>query len=320
MPVDPQTQAMLDETAALNLPPFYMLPVEEARAQAIATNIDPAVAPEPVAHVENRTIPGPAGAIPIRVYTPAGTGPFPVLVYFHGSGFVVCNLDTHDGICRGLTNGAGCVTVSVDYRLAPEHPFPAAVEDCYAATAWVATHATEVDGDPNRIAVGGDSAGGNLATVVALLARDQGGPRLVFQLLVYPVADQPCTTPSYEENAEGYSLTKQDMIWFWNHYLTDKSAWEDPRAAPLRAKDLRNLPPALVITAEYDPLRDEGELYAKRLQEAGVPVRLVRYEGVIHGFFGKAHRLDRAREAIGDAAASLRTAFGELGPQEVTAM
>lgn len=304
MPLDPQVAAILAQRSV----PFHLLTVEEARAQIHAANVDPAAVPEPVARVEDRTIPGPAGAIPVRVYSPAGAGPFPVLVFFHGSGFVVCNLDTHDAICRALTNLAGCLTVSVDYRLAPEHPFPAAVEDCHAATLWVAANAADLGGDPLRVAVGGDSAGGNLAAVVARLARDDG-PHLVFQLLIYPVTDRPGTTASYEENAEGYGLTRADMFWFWRHYLSGREGVDDPRAAPLRAPGLGGVPPTLVVTAEYDVLRDEGESYARRLREAGVPVRLARYEGQIHGFFGMAAAVDRAREAIGESAAALRAAF-----------
>lgn len=306
MPVDPQVQAMLDQAAALDQPPLHLLSPQEARAAMIATFVDPTAVPETVARVEDRTIAGPAGEIPVRVYAPASDAALPILVYFHGSGFVVCNLDTHDGVCRSLANGAACIVVSVDYRLAPEHPFPAAVDDCYAATVWVAAHAAELGGDPNRVAVGGDSAGGNLATVVARLARDQHGPNLVYQLLIYPVAEQPGLTPSYEQNANGYDLTREGMIWFWNHYLPDRATWTDPRAAPLRATDLSKLPPALVLTAEYDVLRDEGELYAQRLQEAGVPVRLIRYEGMIHGFVNRAGTIDRARAALDETCAILR--------------
>lgn len=309
MPVDPQVQAMLDQAAALNQPPLSLLSPQEARAAMIATFVDPTATPEAVARVEDRTIPGPAAEIPIRVYAPAAGAALPILVYFHGSGFVVCNLDTHDGVCRSLVNGAGCIVVSVDYRLAPEYPFPAAVDDCYAATAWAAAHAAELGGDPAHVAVGGDSAGGNLATVVARLARDQHGPSLVYQLLIYPVADQPGLTPSYEQNANGYDLTRDSMIWFWNHYLPDRATWTDPRAAPLRATDLRHLPPALLLTAEYDVLRDEGELYAQRLQEAGVPVQLIRYEGMIHGFINRAGTIDLARAALDETCTILRTAL-----------
>ena len=243
----------------------------------------------PVARVVDRTIPGPDGALPVRVYTPEGSGPFPLLVVFHGSGFVICDLDTHDPLCRDLCARASSVVVSVDYRLAPEHRFPAASDDCLAATRWAAEHAAELRADPERIAVVGDSAGGNLAAVTALRLRDEGGPTLRAQVLVYPVTDYHTPpTPSYLENAKGRGLTRGVMIWFWKQYLADASEADDPRAAPLRAPELRGLPPALVITAEYDVLRDEGERYAGRLEEAGVPAELTRYAGLRHGFVGLA--------------------------------
>lgn len=307
MPLDAQIQAMLEERAALHLPPLQALAVEKARARELA-GIDLTIG-ESVARVENRDIPGPSGPIPLRLYWPQGIGPFPLLVSFHGGGFVLGNLDTHDALCRTLTNQTRCLTVSVDYRLAPEHPFPAAVEDCYAATEWAAAHAAEIGGDSERMAVGGNSAGGNLAAVVARRARDQGGPPLVYQWLIYPILDRPGTTASYEENAEGYQLTRELMLWLWNHYLPDRSLDRDPRAAPLQAADLHNLPPALIVTAEYDPLRDEGELYAQRLRQADVPARVVRYDGMIHGFFGYAAAHTGARDALLDAAASLRVAL-----------
>lgn len=313
MPLDPQAQAFLDQVTAMNLPPLHMLSVEGAR-QAAAALSDMHGAPEPVASVDNLAVAGPAGEIPLRVYTPEREGPHPVLVYLHGGGWVIGDLETHDALCRALTNAAGCLVAAVDYRLAPEHKFPAAAEDAYAATRWVAAHAAEMNGDPRRVAVGGDSAGGNLAAVVALMARDRGGPPLVHQLLVYPVTDSACDTASCRENAEGYFLTLDMMRWFWRHYLNSDSDGENPYAAPLRARDLRGLPPALVLTAEFDPLRDEGEAYAARLRDAGVPVQLKRYDGMIHGFFGMSGLLDRAREAIQDAAAGLQTAFAAPPP------
>jgi acetyl esterase len=257
----------------------------------------------------DRTVPGAAGAISVRIYTPAGSTPFPVLVYLHGGGWVIGNLDTHDGTCRALANAAGCVIVSVDYRLAPEHRFPAAPEDAYAATQWVATNAASIGADPSRIAVGGDSAGGNLSAVVALMARDRGGPSLCFQLLVYPVTDGTTQSASYRDNADGYFLTKDMMEWFWNHYVRDAADRRHAYASPLRAESLNGVPPALVITAEFDPLRDEGEAYAARLREVGVPVVLTRYDGMIHGFFGMGAMLSQGTSAINEAAASLRAAF-----------
>jgi acetyl esterase len=197
----------------------------------------------------------------------------------------------------------------MEYRLAPEHKFPAAPEDCYAATCWVATNAAAIGGDPGRIAIGGDSAGGNLTAVVAQMARDRGGPALVYQLLVYPVTNYGSDTASYRENADGYLLTRDAMVWFWNHYLRSAADGNNPLASPLRTHDLRGLPPAMVLTAEFDPLRDEGEAYAMRLQEAGVPVTLKRYAGTIHGFFSLGAVLDQGKQAMADAAAALRTIF-----------
>lgn len=305
MPLDPQAQIFLDQMAALDAPPMHTLTPEQVRENI---KLQPMLMePEPVARVEDRTIPGLAGAIPVRVYTPAGSGPFPVLVFFHGGGWVICDLDTHDGICRSLCNGAGCVVVSVDYRLAPEHKFPAAPEDCFAATQWVAGHAAEVNGDPGRIAIGGDSAGGNLTAVVAQMARDRNGPKLAFQLLIYPATDFTFSGPSLKENADGYFLTREDMDWFSNHYLRSETDKKDPLASPMLAADLSRLPPALVITAEYDPLRDEGETYGRRLKEAGVPTIVSRYEGMIHGFFG--FPFDVSKRAQDEASRALRAAF-----------
>src|SRR5438093_13283858 len=275
MPLDPEAKMLLEQLTAV-VRPFDELSVDEARA-AIATLSAAAGEGEAVARVENRALPGPLGEIPVRVYTPEGRAPFPVLVYFHGGGWVIGSLETHDGICRHLANAAGAVVVSVDYRLAPEHPFPASGEDAYAATRWAADNAASFGGDPRRVAVGGDSAGGNLAAVVSLMARDRGGPPLVFQLLVYPVTDFSFDTPSYSENAEGYLLSAESMRWFWGHYLADPADGKHPHASPLQAENVRGLPPALVITAEYDPLRDEGEAYAARLKQAGVPVTVSRY-------------------------------------------
>src|SRR6059058_3984657 len=215
MPLDPEAKMLLEQLTAV-VRPFDELSVDEARA-AIATLSAAAGEGEAVARVENRALPGPLGEIPVRVYTPEGRAPFPVLVYFHGGGWVIGSLEKHDGVCRHLANAAGAVVVSVDYRLAPEHPFPASGEDAYAATRWVAANAAVIGGDATRIAVGGDSAGGNLAAVVSLMARDRGGPKIAFQLLVYPVTNHAYDTASYRENADGYLLTKDSMVWFWNH-------------------------------------------------------------------------------------------------------
>ena len=308
MPLDPQAKAVLDQFASMGGPQLHEMSVAQAR-ELILGMVALAGEPESIARVENRTVPGSAGEIPVRIYTPVGTAPFPVLVYFHGGGWVIGNLDTHDGICRSLANRVGCLVVSVDYRLAPEHRFPAAPEDCYAATRWLAEHAGSLGGDKGRIAVGGDSAGGNLAAVVALMARDRGGPKLAFQLLVYPATDTDFETRSYRENSEGYFLTRADMVWFWNHYAPRDEDRRNPYAAPLRAASLRGLPPALVITAEFDPLCDDGNAYAARLREDGVPVRLSQQDGLIHGFFQMGAVIDRGRASVDEASRALKDAF-----------
>jgi acetyl esterase len=308
MPLDPQAQAFLEQLVAAGAPPLHELSVAEAR-QVIVALFGTQGDPEPVGAVEERTIPGAGGEMRTRIYMPYGTGPFPVLVYLHGGGWVIGDLEAYDATCRALTNAAGCLVVAMEYRLAPEHKFPAAPEDCYAATCWAATNAAAIGGDPRRIAVGGDSAGGHLAAVVAQMARDRGGPALVYQLLVYPVTNYGYDTASYRENAEGYLLTRDAMVWFWHHYLRSAADGNNPLTSPLRANDLRDLPPAMVLTAEFDPLRDEGEAYAIRLQEAGVPVTLKRYAGTIHGFFSLGAVLDQGKQAMADAAAALRTIF-----------
>jgi len=308
MPLDPQAKAVLDQFASMGGPQLHEMSVAQAR-ELILGMVALGGEPESIARVENRTVPGPAGQIPVRIYTPVGTAPFPVLVYFHGGGWVIGNLDTHDGICRSLANRVGCLVVSVDYRLAPEHTFPAAPEDCYAATRWLAEHAGSLGGDKGRIAVGGDSAGGNLAAVVALMARDRGGPKLAFQLLVYPATDTDFETRSYRENSEGYFLTRADMVWFWNHYAPRDEDRRNPYAAPLRAASLRGLPPALVITAEFDPLCDDGNAYAARLREDGVPVRLSQQDGLIHGFFQMGAVIDRGRASVDEGSRALKDAF-----------
>jgi acetyl esterase len=268
-----------------DLPPTHTLPVDVVRAGMIAAR---ALMPPPpaVGRVADRTVPGPGGPIPVRLYTPFGIGPFPLTVYFHGGGFVLGNLDSHDAACRHLCLNSGSIVMAVDYRLAPEHPFPAAPDDCYAATVWAGAHAGEIGADGKRIAVSGDSAGGNLAAVVSLRVRDEGGPKLCGQLLNCPVTDYDMMLPSYRDNAEGYFLTLDTMRWFENHYLTDPEHRRHPHAAPLRAKDFGGLPPAYVLTAQYDPLRDEGEAYAAKLAAAGVPVVTKRYSNMIHAFPG----------------------------------
>jgi acetyl esterase len=306
MPLDPQAQALL-----ANFPPmpdFDAIPLPLLR-QGFEQSVFAAKEPESVAHVENLRLPGPDGEIPVRLYRPESKSSLPGLVYFHGGGFVLCNLESHDGVCRSLANRAGCAVVSVDYRLAPEHPFPAAPEDCYAVTRFVAERGRELGVDASRIAVGGDSAGGNLTAVVSQMARDRRGPRLRFQLLVYPVTDARFDTASYRENADGYFLTTNMMKWFWQKYLSDPADAANPYASPLRAKDLTGLPPGLCITAEFDPLRDEGEAYAARLREAGVDVPTTRYDGMIHGFFGMGEMIEKGKQAIAQAAGALKQAL-----------
>jgi acetyl esterase len=264
---------------------------------------------EDVGAVVDRTVPEPAGGeVPVRIYSPAGveTGTLPTLVWFHGGGWVLGSLDSADFICRGIANRAGCRVISTEYRLAPEATFPAAVDDCFAVTKWAAA-AQGVDA--TALAVGGDSSGGNLATVVAQLARDQGGPALAFQVLVYPITNHRFDTPSYHEYADGYFLTRDAMVWFWTHYLAEAGDGNNPLASPLRAATLAGLPPAIVVTAEFDILRDEAEAYAARLRLDGVPVELVRYDGQIHGFFGNA-MIDDGIAAIDRVSAALRTALG----------
>jgi acetyl esterase len=307
MPVDPQIQALLDK--GTGVPATHTLPVDVARAQYEA-RIALMAPPAEIAGTRELITEGPGGELRIRIYTPHGSGPFPLLVFFHGSGFVLCSLDTHDGMCRNLCAGAECIVASVDYRLAPEHKFPAGIDDCVHATRWAAAHAAELGADARRIAIGGDSAGGNMAAVTAFRVRDEGGPGLRGQLLLYPVTDYHSPgTPSYEENAEGYGLTRDTMKWFWSHYLTNPSEGAHPYASPLRAADFSSLPPALVITAEYDPLRDEGELYAERLRRAGVSTTLSRYDGVNHGFIFWVGLVDKAGAAMNQAIDWLRGVF-----------
>lgn len=309
MPLDPQAQMLLDKAASAGLPPVFTLPVEQARQRMIAAFVT-SDEPEPIAAVENRNIAGPAGDIPIRLYWPEGKGPFPITVFYHGGGWTLNNLDTHDTICRSITRQAECLTVSVDFRLAPEHPFPAVIEDSYAALKWVAENAASIRGDAKCIAVAGDSSGGNQAAVMTLLARDQGGPDIVYQVLIYPVVDYYLPgTQSYEENATGYSLSRDFMIWFWNNYLPPETDPKNPLISPLQASDLSGLPPALIITAEFDPLRDEGEAYAARLRDAGILVNLRRYEGMMHGFVIQHKLLDKGKMGLQEITLSLRSAF-----------
>ncbi|HUZ73162.1 MAG TPA: alpha/beta hydrolase [Stellaceae bacterium] len=311
MPLDSQVQAVIDFVVASGRPPLNMLTPAAARDVAKVMFSVFARPAEDVGAVEDRSLPGPGGAIPIRLYRAHGTSReevLPVMVYFHGGGFVIGNLDSHDRVCRALANRAGCAIVAVDYRLAPEHPFPAAVEDAWAAVEGVRAQAGALGIDGRRLAVGGDSAGGNLAAVTALLARD-AKVFLAAQLLVYPVTDLGAESASYREFADGYMLTRDTMQWFSRLYLARQQDMADWRASPLRAADLSGLAPALVLTAGFDPLRDEGKTYADRLAAAGTPVRYRCFDGLIHGFLGMTNAVDAADEAFGECAAALRQGF-----------
>ena len=302
-------RVLLESMDAEHGPALESLSPVEARQAAIDGLQGSGGVAEPVASIENLRIPGPDGELAIRIYMPNAEAPRPAMMYFHGGGWVVCDLDTHNVICTAIANRAGAVVVAVDYRLSPEHKFPAAVTDCYAATAWVAENAEWLGIDPNRISVGGDSAGGNLGAVISLRSREEHGPAIALQVLVYPVTDlSRFETPSYGEFADGHRLTKAAMEWFRDHYLACPEDGLHPYASPLLATDLHGLPPALVITAEFDPLRDEGEAYAKRLEQAGVSVTCTRYDGMIHPFFSLSGAIPRALDAIQQVADAVRTA------------
>jgi acetyl esterase/lipase len=308
VPPDPDARAYLDRVA--DAPAPGEVAPEVARANMAATASELFGPADPVGAVVDRAIPGP---VRLRLYEPReGRRPYGVLVYFHGGGWVVGNLDTHDGVCRALCARTPCLVVAVDYRLAPEHRFPAALDDAWAATAWVAEHAASIGANAGRIAVGGDSAGGTLAAGVAARARDHG-LSLVLQLLVYPVTDCGFEHESYRENGTGYGLTEAAMRWFWSQYMGPDGDPSDPEASPLRLRNLAGLAPAAVLTAEYDPLRDEGDAYAARLRDAGVPVTHVCLDGLIHGVLRMPGVIPRGREALDVSAAVLREAFAVSG-------
>jgi acetyl esterase len=310
MALHPQIVKGLEALAKANLPALHTLSAPEARDQMAAMSAARGGEPTPVRKLENRTIPGPGGEIPVRIYWPHAEGTRGALVYYHGGGHVIGSLDTHDKVARNMCEGAGCVVVSVDYRMGPEEKFPAAVDDSWAALLWTAENAASLGVDPNRLAVGGDSAGGNLAGVVALMARDAGAPKLVLQSLVYPVGDYRLIAESYKTYGEGYGvLTDKAMVWFQNHYLRNLDDANDWRASPLLAKSLKGVAPAVITAAECDVLYDDGVQYREALEAAGVPVQYTLYPGVIHGFFSMAPDLDLAVEAQRDVAAALKAAF-----------
>ena len=312
MPVDPQIQVVLDALATLEAPDFSEQTPAQVREAYKTFSMAGAGEPE-VGSVEDRTIPGPEGAIPVRVFRPSGEGTAGGLVYYHGGGWVIGDLDSHDSLCRQFCAGAGVVVVSVDYRLAPEHPCPAASDDAWAALEWVAANADELGIDTGRLAVGGDSAGGNLAALMALRARDSGGPALGLQVLIYPATDLEMTHPSIAENGEGYFLTADSMHWFCGHYLGVDREHGDPADAdvsPLRAASLAGVAPARVVTAEFDPLRDEGNAYAARLADEGVEVDLDENPGMIHGFFQMGALAPSATAAVGRAVDHVKRTIG----------
>ncbi|MEM9659564.1 MAG: alpha/beta hydrolase, partial [Planctomycetota bacterium] len=301
MPLHPQAQAFLDVLAAQGAPCWEHMSPDEGRA--LFASLTDLFGPAPgVDRVEDLTL---AGGVPCRLYAPTADQTLPAIMYFHGGGWVLGDLETHDALCRRIANASQCAVVSVHYRRPPEHRFPAALDDCYAATADVAANATTLGVDAQRIAVAGDSAGGNLAATVALKARDAGGPAIHSQWLIYPVIEPNFESPSYQQCAEGYGLTRQEMTWFWQQYLGDQVGRPPALAAPIRAESLGDLPRAHVLTAEFDVLRDEGEAYAERLGSAGVPVELRRYEGLIHGFIHFVGALAMGIEATSELGARM---------------
>jgi acetyl esterase len=306
--LDPQAKAVIDLVIKSGRPPYHQLSPKDAR-QMFRDTRPASTPPAPeIGAVRDLT----ADAIPLRLYRPQGvpaSTALPALVFFHGGGWVIGDLDTHDTLCRQLTAGAGISVVNVDYRLAPEHKFPAAIDDAWAATRWVAAHAAELGIDAGRLAVGGDSAGGNLAAVVALLARDHGAPPLALQVLIYPVTDVGAESQSYVDFAEGFMLTRESMRWFAAHYLTAERDAADWRVSPLRAPSLAGVAPALVVTAGFDPLRDEGDAYARKLREAGVHADSICYGGMIHGFAPMGRLIETGNRAVAHIAATLRQAL-----------
>ncbi len=302
--LDPQARALLNLMIERQVPAVHTLSATEARRMYLERRGFTQPAPQPLAEVRDLAT---EGGVPLRLYRPAA-GTLPLLVYFHGGGWVIGDLDTHDVLCRHLAAGAGCAVLSVDYRLAPEHRFPAAPDDCLAAVRWARAHAAALGVDAARIAVGGDSAGGNLAAVTAIAERD-AGRALAYQLLIYPATDMRAVAPSHQSNGQGYLLTADSIAYYRGHYMPDPGTWSDWRASPLLAKDLSKLPPALVLTAGYDPLVDEGRQYADALSEAGNRVQYVCFQRQIHGFATMGRVIDEATTALDLCAAALKRAF-----------
>ncbi|HLW02626.1 MAG TPA: alpha/beta hydrolase [Ktedonobacterales bacterium] len=317
MPVDEQVQKVLERYAAFGAPPLVRLSPQEARQRptirdavnALRRERGEVVVPEAVSMVRDEMLQGPEGEIGVRLYRPEASGPLPMLVYFHGGGWVLGNLESSDATCRALANLTRCLVISVGYRLAPEHRFPAAVQDAYAAMQWARENAARLGGDATRLAVGGEDAGGNLAAVVTLMARDSQMDKPLYQVLIYPILDDAFSTPSYEHNAYVRPLTRDEMRWFWGYYLPKPAAGANEYASPLRAEDMRDLPPGLIVTAEFDVVRDEAEAYGGHLEAAGVPMAMRRRAGMVHGFLDMAPVVREARKGLEEIADWLRVAF-----------
>lgn len=309
MPLDPNAEAFLQQLQAQEVLKIHEQTVESAR-NAMSDRADRLFGEmDEVASIVDESVPSDFGSIPVRIYRGTQASVLPTLIFIHGGGWARGDIESYDGVCRALAKRAECQVISVGYRLAPEFKYPAGLDDCWQATLWARDNAGALGGDPRRLAVAGDGSGGNLAAVVAIRAREKRLP-IAFQALIYPVTDFSFETPSYSEYADGYNLTREAMRTYWGYYLPNEAAGAEPEASPLRAPDLSRLAPALVITCEYHPLRDEGEAYAQRLKDAGVPTTLHRYDGMVHGFFRMAAVMPQGEEAIDEVAAAIRDAFG----------
>jgi acetyl esterase len=313
MALHPQVAVLLERAANSPLPPYHDVPPAVARRFYRDTRAPLTPDPPPVESVQLLLAPGKGGPVPVRAYRPKGAGKdevLPALVYLHGGGWVIGDLDTHDVVCRTLANGARCAVFSVEYRKAPESPFPAAIDDCFSSLVFISKNSNSLKINSRQIALGGDSAGGNLAAAISLMARDAGGPAICFQLLIYPATDHRLGHPSIDGNGEGYLLTKKVMHYFRGHYLPREEDWLDWRASPLLAKSLAGLPPACVITAGFDPLLDEGRAYAEKLKKDGVPTEYREYSDMVHGFVTMGRVLDTANAALADCGQALKKSWG----------